>query len=293
LSSGEPCHNVSLDLNLPFLLPSRYNLQTNLNDQINKTKTRKPLIELENVVAGYDEKIILKGVSLTIYEGEIFTVIGRSGSGKSTLLKLVIGFLRATEGKVRVFGEDVTNFTELRFRRVRRKMGMVFQHAALFDSLTVFENVAFPIRYRKIATRKDLKSVVARKLADVDMEGTENLMPSELSGGMQKRVGLARALALNPSLILYDEPTTGLDPVITNNINRLILKTRESYKATSMVISHDMESVFRISDRVGMLVDGKIIRIGTPEEIQCCSQPEVQAFIHGEEFPTHLQGTRN
>jgi len=246
-----------------------------------------PAIELEDVVAGYGEKIILDGVSMSVMPGEIFTVIGRSGSGKSTLLRLVIGFISAKSGRVYIDGEDVTKYNELQYRRVRLKLGMVFQRAALFDSLNVFENVAFPLRYRRGGMRgKHLAQYVAEKLADVDMQGTDKLMPEELSGGMQKRVGLARALAENPSIILYDEPTTGLDPVITNNINSLILKTRDRYSATSLVISHDMESVFKISDRVGILIEGKIIQVGTPDEIRQSEHPEVQAFIHGEEVPS-------
>jgi phospholipid/cholesterol/gamma-HCH transport system ATP-binding protein len=247
-----------------------------------------PAIEFIDVVAGYGDRIILDNVSLQVGQSEIYTVIGLSGSGKSTLLKLVIGFLKPKSGVIFIEGEDVTHFTERQFRQLRLKMGMVFQRAALFDSLNVFENVAFPLRYRGNVPRKDLASVVAKKLADVDMEGTELLMPDELSAGMQKRVGLARALAENPSVILYDEPTTGLDPVITNNINKLILRTRDKYQATSLVISHDMESVFRISDKVAVLVDGKLIAVGTPHEIQNSELKEVQAFIHGEEVPTHL-----
>jgi phospholipid/cholesterol/gamma-HCH transport system ATP-binding protein len=246
-----------------------------------------PAIEFVNIVAGYGDMIVLDDISMQIRRGEIFTVIGLSGSGKSTLLKLVIGFLKPISGRILIDGEDVTDYSERQFRKVRLKMGMVFQRAALFDSLNVYENVAFPLRYRRDVARRDIASVVAKKLLDVDMEGTDDLMPEELSGGMQKRVGLARALAENPSIILYDEPTTGLDPVITNNINNLILKTRDSYRATSLVISHDMESVFRISDRVGVLVDGKIIAVGTPQEVQTSPLKEVQAFIHGEETPLH------
>jgi phospholipid/cholesterol/gamma-HCH transport system ATP-binding protein len=246
-----------------------------------------PAIELEDVFVGYGDRPVLEGVSMSVMPGEIFTVIGRSGSGKSTLLKLVIGFLRAASGRVYIDGEDVTYFNEHQYRRIRMKLGMVFQRAALFDSLNVFENVAFPLRYRRGGVRgKNLAGFVADKLADVDMEGTERLMPDELSGGMQKRVGLARALAENPSIILYDEPTTGLDPVITNDINNLILRTRDRYKATSLVISHDMESVLKVSDHVGMLVGGKIIQVGTPDEISHSDHPEVQAFMHGEENPS-------
>lgn len=247
-----------------------------------------PAIELIDVTAGYGDNIVLENLSMSVRRGEIFTVIGLSGSGKSTLLKLVIGFVRAWSGKVIIDGEDVTHFSELQYRKIRMKLGMVFQRAALFDSLSVYENVAFPIIYRHTAAKKDIPEIVAKRLEDVDMEGTEKLMPDELSGGMQKRVGLARALAESPSIILYDEPTTGLDPVITNNINNLILKTRDRYKATSLVISHDMESVFRVSDRVGVLVDKQIVAVGTPTEIQNSDLKEVQAFIHGEEVPTHL-----
>jgi len=241
-------------------------------------------IELEDVVAGYGDKIVLDGISLAVRTGEIFTVIGLSGSGKSTLLKLVIGFLKPMSGRVYIDGEDITDYSDHQMRRVRMKMGMVFQHAALFDSLNVYENVAFPIVYRGGISRKMIHEIVAEKLADVDMDGTERLMPNELSGGMQKRVGLARALAEDPSIILYDEPTTGLDPVITNHINQLILRTRNRYGATSLVISHDMESVFRVSDRVALLVDGHIIFVGTPDEVKASTLPEVRAFIQGEEL---------
>jgi len=246
-----------------------------------------PSIELIDIVAGYGDRMVLEGISLKVMHREIFTIIGLSGSGKSTLVKLVIGFLKPKSGRVLVDGEDITDFSEQAMRRVRLKMGMVFQHAALFDSLNVYENVAFPLKYRRKTARKNIREIVEQKLDDVEMEGTENLMPNELSGGMQKRVGLARALAEDPSIILYDEPTTGLDPVITNNINKLILRTRGRYNATSLVISHDMESVFKVSDRVGVLFNGKMIAVGTPSEIQSSPIPEVQAFIHGSEALSH------
>lgn len=242
-----------------------------------------PPVELVDVVAGYGEKIILNGVSLTINHGEIFTVIGLSGSGKSTLLKLVIGFLKPMSGMVLINGHDITKMSEQKITEIRKGMGMVFQHAALFDSLNVHENVAFPLKYRKEKSPGEIREIVREKLDDVEMEGTDNLMPDELSGGMQKRVGLARALAENPRLILYDEPTTGLDPVIKNNINRLIVKTRDRYSATSLVISHDMEAMFATSDRVGVLEHKKIVFIGTPDELRKCPLAEVQAFLKGEQ----------
>lgn len=257
-------------------------------DQVREIPPGTPAIEFVDVVAGYGDNRVLEGISLKIHRGEIFTVIGLSGSGKSTLLKLVIGFLQVKSGKVIIDGEDVTDYSENQWRPLRLKMGMVFQRAALFDSLNVLENVAFPMKYRGNVPSKEIPAIVASRLADVDMEGTEDLMPDELSGGMQKRVGLARALAESPSIILYDEPTTGLDPVTTHNINNLIVRTRERYKATSLIISHDMESVFRISDRVGLLVDGRLIAVGTPAEVQTNALKEVQAFLKGEEVPTHL-----
>lgn len=243
-------------------------------------------IELQNVTAGYGNRVILDDVSIQIRQGQIYTVIGLSGSGKSTLVKLVIGFLKPMKGRILIDGEDITEYSERQLRQVRLKMGMLFQRAALFNSLNVFENVAFPLKYRAKVKKSLIPSIVASKLADVDMLGTELYMPDELSGGMQKRVGLARALAENPTIILYDEPTTGLDPVITNNINRLIVRTRDKYNATSLVISHDMESVFKISDQVAVLVKGKIAAVGTPDEIKSSSIPEVRAFIHGEEIPS-------
>jgi len=248
-----------------------------------------PAIELRDIVAGYGDNIVLDGVSLSVRHSEIFTVIGLSGSGKSTLLKIVIGFIKPKSGSIFIEGEDITHYSEMKMRNVRLKMGMLFQQAALFDSLNVFDNVSFPLTYKSRMPKKQVREVVHAKLEDVDMEGTDILMPSELSGGMEKRVGLARALVKNPSIILYDEPTTGLDPVITNNINKLILRTRDRYKATSLVISHDMESVFKVSDRVGVLYDKKIISVGTPAEIQSSEIKEVHAFIHGEEVPTHLK----
>jgi len=242
-----------------------------------------PAIELVDVVAGYGDTIILDGVNLTVNHGEIFTVIGLSGSGKSTLLKLIIGFLKLKSGMVIVNGRNITKLPEQKLNDVRKRMGFVFQHAALFDSLNVFENVAFPLRYRGEKSGREIREIVREKLDDVEMEGTGDLMPYELSGGMQKRVGLARALAENPNLILYDEPTTGLDPVIKNNINKLIVRTRDRYDATSLIISHDMEAVFQTSDKVGVLVHKKISFTGTPKELKECKLPEVQAFIQGRE----------
>ena len=237
------------------------------------------MIKLENVTAGYDEHIVLRDVSLDIKDGEIFSVVGRSGSGKSTLLKCVIGFIKPKEGHIFIDGQDIVRLSERQLNRVRRKMGMVFQKAALLDFLDVYQNVAFGLRYNSRLKDKEIRARVEEVLKSVEMEGTEHLMPSELSGGMQKRVGLARALAENPRIILYDEPTTGLDPVITENINALIVKTRDKYGVTSVIISHDIRSVLRTSDRITGLFNGKLTAIGTPDEIMHTKDPNLLKFL--------------
>lgn len=237
------------------------------------------MIKLENVTAGYNERIILRDVNLSIKAGEIFSIVGRSGSGKSTLLKCIIGFIRPVSGHIYIDGEDIVRMSERHLNRVRRKMGMVFQKAALLDFLDVYNNVAFGLRYNSRLHGPEIRKRVEEVLDAVEMEGTENLMPSELSGGMQKRVGLARALAENPRIILYDEPTTGLDPVITENINSLILKTREKYGVTSVIISHDIRSVLKTSDRIAGLFDGRITYTGTPDEILHTKDENLRKFL--------------
>ncbi len=223
--------------------------------------------------------MILREVSLSIAEGEIFSIVGRSGSGKSTLLKCLIGFIKPYSGKILVDGEDIVPMSERKLNRMRHKMGMVFQRGALLDYLNVYHNVAFGLRYNTKMKEKEIRQRVEEVLDAVEMEGTSELMPAELSGGMQKRVGLARALASRPQIILYDEPTTGLDPVITENINNLILKTREKYGITSVIISHDIRSVLRSSDKIAGLFKGEITVMGTPEEIMKTKDPELGAFL--------------
>ncbi len=237
------------------------------------------MIKLENVSAGYMEREVLHDISLTVNDGEIFSVVGRSGSGKSTLLKCIIGFIKPAKGHIYIDGEDIVPMSERHLNRVRRKMGMVFQKAALLDFLDVYSNVAFGLRYNTKMKEKEIMKRVEEVLDAVEMEGTGKLMPSELSGGMQKRVGLARALAENPRILLYDEPTTGLDPVITENINALILKTRDKYGVTSVIISHDIRSVMRTSDRIAGLFDGRITFTGTPDEVLHTKDENLQKFL--------------
>lgn len=243
----------------------------------------EPVIQLRDVAVGYGTTAILKGITLDICRGEIFVIIGGSGSGKTTLLRGIIGFARVLEGELWILGENATRFRESAWSRLRERMGMVFQKAALFDSLTVYENVAFPLveRHKKLKP-KQIAARVFELLDAVNLGGTEMLYPNELSGGMQKRVGLARALIDQPELLLYDEPTSGLDPLMTANIDGLILQARSRYQVTSVVVSHDMTSVWRIADRIAMLADRKLLALGTPADIQGSADPAVQRFIRGE-----------
>ena len=241
-----------------------------------------PVIALRGVDAGYGPVTILEELTLDISDGEIFCIIGGSGSGKSTLLKTIIGFTTIQRGQVFIDSEEVTGYSESKWGPVRTKMGMVFQQAALFDSLTVYENVAFPLmeRYPKLG-----KKPVARRVFDLldqlDMGGQEALFPNELSGGMRKRVGIARALIDHPKFLLYDEPTSGLDPITTAQVDGLILQARKQFGVTSVVVSHDMESVWRIADRIAVMLKRKLRAIGTPADIRESADPEVQDFIHG------------
>lgn len=237
-------------------------------------------IVLEKLVYEITGKRILKEVDLTVETGEIISIMGQSGSGKTTLLKLMTGLLRATSGKILIDGEDIAGMREQDLDRVRLKMGLVFQYAALFDSLSVHDNIVFGVvRHRKETRPAALDRIVKDLLGQVQLEGIEKQFPSELSGGMQKRVGLARALAMEPKLIFYDEPTSGLDPVTGHAIDELILQTRDRLGVTSVVVSHHLPSVFRISDRVAMLYRGEIIAFGKPDAVLNSSDPRVKEFI--------------
>ncbi|MFO7156794.1 MAG: ABC transporter ATP-binding protein [Pseudomonadota bacterium] len=242
---------------------------------------RRTVIEVVGLHKSFGPNHVLRGLDLTVEKGAIQVIIGASGSGKSVLLKHIIGLLSPDAGRIYVDGEEITRMSPREIMRVRKKFGMVFQTSALFDSLTVAENVAFPLRVGdRQYGEEEIRRIVREKLALVHLEGVEHLMPAELSGGMKKRVALARAVAHDPEIVLYDEPTTGLDPITVESVNDLILETRDRLQVTSVVISHDMASALYIADDIAVLKEGRIIFRGTPEEIQRADHPYVRRFLH-------------
>lgn len=242
-------------------------------------RTDDPAIVVEYLNYTVPEKRILNAINLTVGKGEILAVMGKSGSGKTTLLKCLAGLIKPSGGQILLFGQDIVPLPESQLDDVRLKIGLVFQYAALFDSLSVYDNVSFGIVNHRRIGRRETSRIVADRLEDVGMPGTENLFPSQLSGGMQKRVGLARALAMEPSVLLYDEPTSGLDPVIARSIDDLIVETRDRLGMTCVVVSHDIASIFRIADRIVMLDDCEVIATGTPDEIRASAHPKVHEFV--------------
>jgi phospholipid/cholesterol/gamma-HCH transport system ATP-binding protein len=239
------------------------------------------MIKIVNLEKSFGQNAVLCGVDLTIEKGETMVVIGQSGSGKSVLLKHLIGLLKPDAGEIYIDGVEITRLREDDLQRVTRKFGMLFQGAALFDSMTVAENVRFGLdRYTRYG-EEEIQRVISESLAMVGLHRVENLMPYQLSGGMKKRVGLARAIAYHPEIMLYDEPSTGIDPIRADAINDLINKLKLEMKVTSVVITHDMVSSYKIADKIAMLYRGRIIEIGTPEEIQRSANPIIQQFIHG------------
>ena len=245
-------------------------------------KERKYLIRYEDVYKSFDNKRILKGANLNVNPGEVLVIIGGSGSGKSVMLKLLTGLIEPDSGNI-YFGDDnIVEKEENELLELRRQMGMLFQSSALFDSLTVYENIAYPLREHTRMNEPEIDEVVKNKLSLVDLSGVEQLYPGELSGGMKKRVALARAIATEPCLILYDEPTTGLDPSTSNVINNLIVNLQEKLSVTSIVVTHDMHSVRRVADRIAMLYDGQIIVEGPANDILNSNDEIVKDFINGE-----------
>ena len=238
-------------------------------------------IEIVDVWKKLGRKRVLRGVSLDIARGESIVIIGRSGTGKSVLLKHVVGLLEPDGGTVRVEGMDVPSLTVPELLDLRKSMGMLFQGGALFDSLTIGENVGLPLREHTNMADTQVEMVVREKLHLVGLEGVDRMRPSDLSGGMKKRAALARALALNPKIMLYDEPTTGLDPITADLINRLIRRLQQRLTITSIAVTHDMRSAYHIADRIAMLHEGRIHAIGTPAEIQATRDPAVRQFIEG------------
>ncbi len=240
-----------------------------------------PKIEFRHVRKSFDGNAVLRDVTLEVREGESLAIIGRSGSGKSVMLKHMVGLVRPDAGQVLVDREDITVMRERDLFRVRRKFGFLFQSAALLDSLTVGENVGLALRELSACPPEEVARVVREKLAMVGLSGVEGVMPADLSGGMRKRVGLARAIALEPEIVLYDEPTTGLDPVMSDAINELIVRLRDNLSITSVVVTHDMVSVRKVADRVAMLFEGNIIFSGTVEDLDSCPDPVVRQFVEG------------
>ncbi|MCX5726730.1 MAG: ABC transporter ATP-binding protein [Candidatus Saganbacteria bacterium] len=239
------------------------------------------MIEIVGLTKDFGSNRVLNNINLAVKRGQSLAVIGPSGCGKSTLLKLIIGLFPPTSGKIFVAGREITGLGTEEAGKIRKHMGMIFQSGALFDSLSVAENVAFGLREHTRLSDREIAKIVSERLNMVGLSGTENLMPIELSGGMQKRVSLARALATDPEIIFYDEPTTGLDPITANSIEDIILSLHKKLKVTSIVVTHMLSTVYKISDRITMLHEGNIIEAGSPEETKRSQNPVIRKFITG------------
>ncbi|MCR5176203.1 MAG: ABC transporter ATP-binding protein [Anaerovibrio sp.] len=237
------------------------------------------MIKLIDVCKAYNNKLVLDNINLEIADGETLAIIGGSGSGKSTLLRLMIGLIKPTSGKILLEDRDLVTMKEHELDRVRLHMGMVFQYSALFDSMTVGDNVAFGLREHTDFSEAHIMEIVQEKLNLVGLPGTEDMMPDELSGGMKKRVSLARAIAFGPKIIFYDEPSSGLDPIMTNKIDELIISTQKRLGVTSVVVTHDMGSAIRIADRIAMVYEGQLIAIDTVDNFRRLKDPRVRAFL--------------
>jgi len=242
----------------------------------------KEAIVVKDLKKSFGKKIVHNGISFTVYDGEIFVIMGPSGTGKSVLLKQIAGLLKPDSGKVEVYGMDILNLEGEELIKFRETLTYVFQSGALFDSLPVWYNVSFYLIEKKGVKEEEAKEIAKHYLSLLGLKEVEDLFPSELSGGMRKRVAVARALCMNPKCILFDEPTSGLDPVMTTVFDRLILRLRSEFGKTCVVVTHDINSAFRIADRIAILWNGKVIQIGTPTEIQNSQDPVVKQFINGE-----------
>jgi phospholipid/cholesterol/gamma-HCH transport system ATP-binding protein len=240
------------------------------------------VITVENLTKAFGAQPVLQGVTLAVRRGEIVIVIGRSGGGKSVLLKHLLGLLRADSGRIVVDGVDITRLSGGALDAVRRRYGVVFQSGALFDSLSVFDNVAFPLRERTRLRRREIADRAEEKLAQVGLDGMGHKYPAEISGGMRKRVAIARALITEPEIVFFDEPTTGLDPILVNTIHRLIAELHATFRFTAVVVSHEIPEIFEIANQVAMLADGRIVEVGPVAAIQRSDNPVVQQFIRGE-----------
>ncbi|MBI2401080.1 MAG: ABC transporter ATP-binding protein [Deltaproteobacteria bacterium] len=239
------------------------------------------MIKISNLKKFFGTKRVLDGVDLEIDKGKITVIIGRSGEGKSVLIKHIIGLLRPDDGQIFLEGQEISSMSERDWGEVRKRFGMLFQGAALFDSMTVGENVGFPLKEHTDLADEDIMKIVGDKLRRVGLVGVEHMMPAELSGGMKKRVGLARAIVMDPEIVLFDEPTTGLDPIMSDSIADLVLDTQRSLQTTYILITHDIPFTYKIADKIAMLHEGRIIEQGTVEEMKNNPNPVVKQFLEG------------
>lgn len=237
------------------------------------------MIKIKNVSKYFGKKAALKNINLEIGDGETLAIIGGSGSGKSTLLRLMIGLIKPSEGEIWIGDDEISHMDEKEITRVRLKMGMVFQYSALFDSMTVGDNVAFGLVEHSDLPKDKIQEIVREKLKQVGLEGVEDRMPNELSGGMKKRVSLARAIAFGPEIVFYDEPSSGLDPITTNRIDELIISTQKALNVTSIVVTHDMVSACKIANRIAMVYNGDLIAVDTVEKFKKIDDPRVKEFF--------------
>jgi phospholipid/cholesterol/gamma-HCH transport system ATP-binding protein len=244
-----------------------------------RRQAREPFVEFRDVFKSYSNKPVLRGATLTVYRGEVLVILGGSGSGKSVTLRHMLGLEAPDAGRVIVEEEDITDFPEEELYRVRMKFGMLFQSGALFDSMTVFENIAFPLREHTDMSDEEIDRAVREKLELVNLPNTAHLMPVDLSGGMRKRVGLARAIVLDPKMILYDEPTTGLDPITSAKINDLIIDLQSKLNVTSVVVTHDIQAAFSVGDRIAFLNQGIFEWVGSMEAARDADHPVLREFL--------------
>ncbi len=261
-----------------------------------ETSENKSVISIRSLVARFGERVILKDVSLEIRRGETFVILGGSGCGKSTLLRHIVGLEHSTTGQIWVQGKDITRLSEEEFNDLRKKIGMAFQNSALFNSMTVGENVSLPLREHTSLEDSTIQIMTRIKLEQVGLSGFESFLPSQLSGGMRKRAGIARALAMDPEILLFDEPSAGLDPIIAAGIDNLILKLKQAFHMTIVLVTHELTSAFLLADRMAMLDQGRILFVGTPDEMRACTIPRVRQFMNRQadlEMPDEEQYLRN